>query len=482
MALQRIFGNRVVQRAIGPESARPADSGQTRQEAGALPAPLRARFEAAFDADLSSVRVHTGARASSIGAQAFTEGEDLHFAPGQFRPETPAGRRLIGHELAHVLQQRAGRVRADRRHGPPVNTNPALEGEADRLGARAAAGQRAAMPGGIAAPGPTAGSAPAPIQGVFVYDEAFEVWLDAVDMGGPSTGLNRYRDGERIFVATGANRICAVTDTLQPVVRQIKQEKAEGPGPPGYGPVNPDKMSFHEEIARETTALTEKARKKKVFYTGSATSGVKRIAKDKIKQDELGTDEHAGTVSTVEVPLLFNKTLSEKSNNTRQGTQKKRFVGERIIWQANCVTLADTLRFELSRQGRKNAKTTWVLPEDQTAIVPVATFADPNLRGNLFDETGALVDMHFVFTGHNVAEVDGVFYDPTTGSVYSADGFAEMTQNLVPAADDDPHLYTIANGFEHNGKNYTQVRRMLDHAGEVIVSDNVLTQWQLVAP
>jgi hypothetical protein len=102
-----------------------------------LPAPLLAKMEAAFGADFSAVRVHVGSQAARIGAVAFTTGEQLYFALGRYQPESIQGQQLIGHELAHVIQQRQGRVRAT---GPGVAVvqDRALEAEADRLGMRAA--------------------------------------------------------------------------------------------------------------------------------------------------------------------------------------------------------------------------------------------------------------------------------------------------------------------------------------------------------
>lgn len=73
-----------------------------------LPASERAFFEPRFGADLSGVRVHDGAAADtasqSIQARAFTLGSDVAFARGEYRPGTGDGRRLMAHELAHVLQ------------------------------------------------------------------------------------------------------------------------------------------------------------------------------------------------------------------------------------------------------------------------------------------------------------------------------------------------------------------------------------------
>jgi hypothetical protein len=46
--------------------------------------------------------------ASSFGtAQAYTQGQDIHFAPGAYQPGNDTGRQLIAHELTHVVQQGA---------------------------------------------------------------------------------------------------------------------------------------------------------------------------------------------------------------------------------------------------------------------------------------------------------------------------------------------------------------------------------------
>ncbi len=110
-----------------------------------LPEALQGKMERAYGQDFSGVRVHEGGAAESIGAMAFTRGENIHFAPGQYRPASRAGQELIGHELAHVVQQRAGRVSAPQGKGAPINSDPALEAEADTQGARAANGGKVSM-------------------------------------------------------------------------------------------------------------------------------------------------------------------------------------------------------------------------------------------------------------------------------------------------------------------------------------------------
>jgi GNAT superfamily N-acetyltransferase len=120
-----------------------------------LPEAVRGKMEAALGANFADVRVHVGPQAERIGAIAFTLGSDIYFAPGRFQPDTVQGQQLLGHELTHVVQQRAGRVRNPLGSGIAVVQDHALEAEADRLGRHAAAHRVAAqarMPPGAAQP------------------------------------------------------------------------------------------------------------------------------------------------------------------------------------------------------------------------------------------------------------------------------------------------------------------------------------------
>ena len=98
------------QRKAASSPARPEAAAAAVARGGApLPADLRSYFEPRFRHDLSRVRLHedaaAGAAARSIAARAFTLGADIAFAPGEYRPGTAQGRRLLAHELAHVVQQ-----------------------------------------------------------------------------------------------------------------------------------------------------------------------------------------------------------------------------------------------------------------------------------------------------------------------------------------------------------------------------------------
>ena len=93
-----------------------------------LPGSLRSQMEGAFGRSLSNVRLHTDSAAaemsSSIGARAFTYGNDIFFNAGRYSPESAEGRHLIAHEITHTVQQ-SGKVSrspdSSVRSGPSVS-------------------------------------------------------------------------------------------------------------------------------------------------------------------------------------------------------------------------------------------------------------------------------------------------------------------------------------------------------------------------
>jgi hypothetical protein len=113
-------------RESAPAQAADTDSVQERLGAGrALDSSVRSRMEPAFGHDFSRVRLHTDANAAhlstELNARAFTVGENVAFATGEYKPGTPVGDALIAHELAHVVQQ-----------GGAEATSPRLKGDGDR--------------------------------------------------------------------------------------------------------------------------------------------------------------------------------------------------------------------------------------------------------------------------------------------------------------------------------------------------------------
>jgi hypothetical protein len=87
-----------------------------------LPPSVRAFMEPRFGADFSGVQVHSDGRAanlaSSVSARAFAYGKHLYFNEGEYQPHSDAGRRVLAHELTHVVQQGADEQAPVRRLGP----------------------------------------------------------------------------------------------------------------------------------------------------------------------------------------------------------------------------------------------------------------------------------------------------------------------------------------------------------------------------
>jgi hypothetical protein len=121
----------------GPQSA-DADAAEAAIAQGGRPlSPAeRTYFEPRFGFDFSNVRIHDEPRAhsaaESIDARAFTLDTDIAFGRGEYEPTTSPGRRLLAHELAHVVQQSSDRVRLVRRQ-PREEAAEAVEQEAQYL-------------------------------------------------------------------------------------------------------------------------------------------------------------------------------------------------------------------------------------------------------------------------------------------------------------------------------------------------------------
>jgi hypothetical protein len=92
------------------------DTGAAVRAAAQGGAPLsehvRSYFEPRFGHDFGDVRVHADGEAAiaarAVQARAYTFGSDIVFGAGEYAPATEQGRRLLAHELAHVVQQRNG--------------------------------------------------------------------------------------------------------------------------------------------------------------------------------------------------------------------------------------------------------------------------------------------------------------------------------------------------------------------------------------
>lgn len=109
------------------ESSIQQQSGQGQPLSDSIRLPLEHAFNASFD----SVRIHTNSVSNdlnrTLNARAFTTGEDIFFAQNQYTPESPTGKRLLAHELTHVLQQRNAPLNIVSRQTDSPDERPPLE-------------------------------------------------------------------------------------------------------------------------------------------------------------------------------------------------------------------------------------------------------------------------------------------------------------------------------------------------------------------
>lgn len=137
----------VVQRQANAPTASdalpPSVTGALQSSAGQpLQVANRALMESAFGTDLGDVRIHTGAQAETaahdINAKAFTRGQNIYFAAGQYQPGTQTGNKLLAHELTHTVQQSNGQVTVQSRDAISQPSEP-QEQEAESVAAQVTA-------------------------------------------------------------------------------------------------------------------------------------------------------------------------------------------------------------------------------------------------------------------------------------------------------------------------------------------------------
>jgi hypothetical protein len=129
LGLQRAAGNLALTRLIDDDYGQPLEPG------------VRTEMERLFSHDFGRVRVHHGntaaEAASTLDAKAYTLGNDIVFGAGRYSPVTSDGKRLLAHELTHVVQQN--------QPDGQIASPHATEGEARQGGANAVAGQNVAV-------------------------------------------------------------------------------------------------------------------------------------------------------------------------------------------------------------------------------------------------------------------------------------------------------------------------------------------------
>jgi Domain of unknown function (DUF4157) len=158
MALQRAVGNAAVSRLLEEEPASPVRDVVGRGGGQPLDPGVRGVMESRLGSDFGDVRIHTDHAASEsargISAQAYTVGSEIVFQSGRYEPQTPAGQRMLAHELTHVVQQRSGPVDGSPAPGGISISDPSdrFEQAAERNADMVMAAQTAAPASAEAAP------------------------------------------------------------------------------------------------------------------------------------------------------------------------------------------------------------------------------------------------------------------------------------------------------------------------------------------
>jgi hypothetical protein len=163
--LQRTAGNASVVQMLADEKAEEQAQGASpvhdvigRGGGAPLDGALRGTMESQFGQDFGDVRVHTDAQASasaeSVGANAYTVGNDIVFKSGEFDASSASGQRTVAHELSHVVQQRSGPVDGADAPGGIRVSDPGdrFERAADATADQVMAGSSASTGAGPAAP------------------------------------------------------------------------------------------------------------------------------------------------------------------------------------------------------------------------------------------------------------------------------------------------------------------------------------------
>lgn len=160
----------------------------------------RTALERAFDVDLGAVRVHAdtaaGRLSRALGAQAFAAGQHIFFGPGAYNPASADGRRLLTHELAHVVQPGgagSGRLTLSKADDP-------TEREADQVGESVAKALEAGLvasavpPPPLAVQQPRASGAALTVQRRLIATGDIRDIVDFIFLVAPAIGLTLVHD------------------------------------------------------------------------------------------------------------------------------------------------------------------------------------------------------------------------------------------------------------------------------------------------
>ena len=103
-----------------------------------LPDLIKTAMEALFGINLNNINIYTNPLIAKAGARAFAYGDGIYFAPVEYQLESSDGWRVLGHEIAHIRQQKSGLLTRLLRNNLEIVHDDFLEAEADVFGDLAA--------------------------------------------------------------------------------------------------------------------------------------------------------------------------------------------------------------------------------------------------------------------------------------------------------------------------------------------------------
>jgi hypothetical protein len=229
------------------------------------------RVNRLFGYNFSHVRIHTDARAAQVtrllGARALAFRAHIYFGAGQFAPGTPAGDRLLLHELVHVVQFDEGRLPAARDAGLEVSRlDDGVEREAD------------AAPGALMAAAKWRARA----------EVVFGPEANAVEIGpdGPPAGVKGAALAGRLALREGSSGDATASTTLgHELAHAIQQQRGQQLGT-GVAPVEREALEREADQAGQAFMLGQRfevrgrAPAQVAFYQGAAQGGAERADQD----------------------------------------------------------------------------------------------------------------------------------------------------------------------------------------------------------
>lgn len=140
MHMQHSLGNAAAARAVleAPVGVGAGGPREGRQQ----PDAWRLLAERSFGISFDDVDLSRDGKADAMGVDAFAQGNQIHLCTSAPDPTSPAGLRLLGHELGHIVQQRTGQTESGKEQGGRVLAAPGLEARADAMGEALAQGVR----------------------------------------------------------------------------------------------------------------------------------------------------------------------------------------------------------------------------------------------------------------------------------------------------------------------------------------------------